>query len=101
MKEKQIMEKSEDGSTISRTGRFDVKEWKAFIKWCEQHDKHEWNELRQIVRERVSGRCVLLSGVKTDTLAELRGYADDLGVDSETAVQMIVVTFLAERRKKK
>jgi hypothetical protein len=98
---KKTAEVTTETQTITRSGRFDAGDWERFAKWCTDRRTTEWDELRYLIRHRLSGHCVVLTGLKPELLMELGDYADENGIDAEQAVKMILVNVLNERRRGK
>ena len=101
--ETQTVKKTEEATTetqtVTKAGRFNAGDWERFIKWAEKRGTTEWDELRYLIRNRLSGHCVVLTGLKPEALAELEEYADENTIDVEQAVKMVLINFLSERRK--
>ncbi|MCC6805783.1 MAG: hypothetical protein IT381_00035 [Deltaproteobacteria bacterium] len=98
---KKSTEATTETQTVTKSGRFDAGDWERFVKWATSRGTSEWDELRYLIRNRLSGHCVVLTGFKPESLIELEEYADELGIDTEQAVRMVLINFLTERRKAK
>src|SRR5262245_5179810 len=83
---------------VTRTARFWAGDMELLAKMAAREGKSEWDEVRYLIRERVSGRCIILSKMKPEFLGELHEFADEHGVDLEDGVKMILSNFVRDRR---
>lgn len=90
-----------DYGVVRGATRYDPAEWEAFEKFCEKNGLAPGTYIKKMIRDVIAGRMVALGGVKPEALAELKKFADEMGLELPTAVERIVTDFLVARRRER
>ena len=90
-----------DYGVVRGATRYDPAEWEAFEKFCEKNGLAPGTYIKKMTRDVIAGRMVALGGVKPEALAELKKFADEMGLELPTAVERIVTDFLVARRRER
>src|SRR5690348_11591120 len=90
-----------DYGVVRGATRYDPVEWETFEKFCEKNGLAPGTYIKKMTRDVVAGRMVALGGIKPEALAELKKYADEMGLELPTAVERIVTDFLVVRRRER